>query len=137
MVFNQQYGSLAIPYDTMSVAGNEKALIDIVRQALDDGKAQNVVSIDLKGKSDIADFMVIASGTSSRHASSLGHNLIKHLKLQSRLYQEVLVEGINEGNWVLIDAGDVVVHIFKPEIREHYNLEKMWSMETPVELVAG
>jgi ribosome-associated protein len=71
--------------------------------------------------------MIIASGTSDRHTSSLAHNLIKNLKDKLN-YNHVYVEGVTEGNWVIVDVGDVVVHIFKPEFREMYNLEKMWAL---------
>lgn len=94
---------------------------------MEDGKAQDVVTISLKGKTDIADYMIIASGTSDRHTSSLAQNLVKNLK-EKLHYNHVSVEGIAEGNWVLVDIGDVIVHIFKPEFREMYNLEKMWAL---------
>jgi ribosome-associated protein len=102
-------------------------LRNLVQTSLEDGKAYNVVTIDLGGKTDIADYMVIASGTSNRHTSSLAQNLVKNIK-ETLGYNHVYVEGISEGNWVLVDVGNVVVHIFKPEYREMYNLEKMWSL---------
>lgn len=94
---------------------------------MENGKANNVVTIDLEGKTDIADYMVIASGTSDRHTSSLAQNLVKNIK-EVLGYNHVYVEGISEGNWVLVDVGNVIVHIFKPEYREMYNLEKMWAL---------
>jgi ribosome-associated protein len=94
---------------------------------LEDGKAQNVVTIDLMGKTDIADYMIIASGTSDRHTSSLAQTLAKNIK-EKLHYPNVSIEGASEGNWVLVDIGDVIVHIFKQEYRDMYNLEKMWAL---------
>lgn len=99
----------------------------VVQTSLDDGKALDIVTINLKGKSDIADYMIIASGTSDRHTSSLAQNLVKNIKEQLH-YDHITVEGMSDGNWVLVDVGDVIVHLFKPEYREMYNLEKMWAL---------
>lgn len=103
---------------------------------MEDGKASNVVTINLQGKTDIADYMVIASGTSDRHTSSLAHNLVQDIKERLGL-NYVYVEGISEGNWVLVDVGNVIVHIFKPEYREMYNLEKMWALPITQPVLAG
>lgn len=112
-------------------------LKNLVQNTLEDGKAENIVTVDLSGKTDIADFMVIASGTSSKHSSFLAEKIIQQIK-ESDPTITSHVEGVTEGNWVLVDAGDVIIHIFKPEIRELYNLEKMWSVSMPeAELVAG
>ncbi len=100
-------------------------LKQLIETSLEDGKAQNIVIIDLKNKTSIADYIFIASGTSERHVSSLGQNLIQ--KLKSFGLSNISSEGLNEGNWVLIDSGDIIVHIFKPEIRDFYNLEDMWK----------
>ncbi len=88
-------------------------------------KAEDIVTIDLAGKSSIADFMVVASGRSNRHVASVAENVIK--ELERAHVHRVRVEGLRQGDWVLIDAGDVIVHLFRPEVRDHYNLEKMWS----------
>ena len=88
-------------------------------------KAEDAVTIDLAGKSSIADCMVVASGRSNRHVASVAENVIKDLERAH--VSRVRVEGLRQGDWVLIDAGDVIVHLFRPEIRAHYNLEKMWS----------
>ncbi|MEK6746582.1 MAG: ribosome silencing factor [Pseudomonadota bacterium] len=101
----------------------------IVIKTLDTNKAEKIVSIDLSGKSDIADRMVIASGLSSKHVGSLADYVVTALKHAG--YTSVPTEGKESGDWVLVDAGDVIVHIFKPEVREHYNLEKMWSVAFP------
>jgi ribosome-associated protein len=83
----------------------------------------------LAGKTGIADYMVIASGTSSKHASSLADKVLKLLKLSYNF--ETTAEGIGRGDWVLIDAGDVIIHVFKEDVREIYNLEKMWMVPAP------
>ena len=100
----------------------ENEILEIVETSLDDGKAENVVVIDLKGKTSIANQMVIASGTSDRHVISLAQRVQENLKAAG--YKSVS-EGENRGDWVLID--DVIVHIFRPEVRDFYNLEKMWN----------
>ncbi len=96
---------------------------------MDANKAEKIVSIDLTGKSDIADRMVVASGMSSKHVGSLADYVVMALKQSG--YESVPTEGRESGDWVLVDAGDVIVHLFKPEAREHYNLEKMWSVAFP------
>ncbi len=102
----------------------ENEILEIVETSLDDGKAENVVVIDLKGKNSIANQMVIASGTSDRHVISLAQRVQENLKAAG--YKSVS-EGENRGDWVLIDAYDVIAHIFRPEVRDFYNLEKMWN----------
>lgn len=92
-------------------------------------KAEKIISIDLTGKIDIADRMVIASGTSSRHIGALADYVVAALKNAG--YTSVPTEGKESGDWILVDAGDVIIHIFKPETREYYNLEKMWSVAIP------
>ncbi len=96
---------------------------------LEDSKALDAVSIDLKGKTSLADFMVVASGTSNRHVASIAEHLIEALEKSGNA--RVRVEGMPHCDWVLIDAGDVIVHVFRPEVREFYNLEKMWSRARP------
>jgi ribosome-associated protein len=98
---------------------------------LDNNKAKNIVSIDLKKKSYIADYMIIASGTSSRHLQSLSENLISELKKKG--ISNCRMEGKESSDWKLVDAIDVIVHIFNPEKREFYDLEKMWSEPIPKE----
>jgi ribosome-associated protein len=93
--------------------------------SLDDSKAEDIVPIDIQGKSSIADHIVIASGRSHRHVAAVADNLLKALKEAG--LGNARVEGLSGADWVLIDAGDVIVHIFRPEVREFYNLEKMWQ----------
>ncbi len=100
-------------------------ILKLVLQSLDDDKAEEVVTIDLGGRSSMADAMVIASGRSTRQVAAMAQKLLDRLKERFRL--SARVEGKDVGDWVLIDTGDVVVHIFRPEVREFYQLEKMWS----------
>ena len=104
-----------------------KALHGLVLRSLDDDKAVEVVSIPLNGKSNIADFMVIASGRSTRQVASMADKLTERIKRE--LGRSVRVEGLPVADWVLIDAGDVIVHLFRPEVRSFYNLERMWAFE--------
>ena len=105
-----------------------EALLALVRRSLDDDKAEDVVVIDLEGKSAFADYMVIASGRSNRQVVAIADHLAEKLKQAGRGYTPV--EGKQTGDWVLVDAGDVVVHVFRPEPRAFYALEKMWALET-------
>ena len=100
-------------------------LKDIIINTLDINKASDIVSIDLKDKSSIADYMVVSSGTSTRHVSSIADKIQRTLKTSS--YKNIKVEGLQNCDWVLIDALDVIVNIFKPEVREFYMIEKIWS----------
>ncbi len=101
-----------------------KATLQCILSSLDDDKAEDVVSIDLAGKSEVADFMVICSGRSTRQVASISEKLVERLKQDQGVLSRV--EGKDAGDWVLIDAGDVIVHVFRPEVREFYQLEKMW-----------
>ena len=100
-----------------------------IEKILDSNKAQNITTIDLKNKSYIADYMIVASGTSSRHLQSLSEILVSELKKLG--LNNCRMEGKDSSDWKLVDAYDVIVHIFHPEKREFYNLEKMWSEEIP------
>lgn len=106
-------------------------LDSLVLATLEDAKAEEIVSIDLTGKSSIADTMIIASGRSQRHVGAIADQLQK--KLKGAGFARVRVEGMPACDWVLIDAGDIVVHVFRPEVRAFYNLEKMWSADRPPE----
>jgi ribosome-associated protein len=113
---------------------DQAKLLTIVLDLLSDGKAEDIVSIDLAGKTTIADAMVVASGRSQRHVGALADQLLEKLKEEG--VKGARVEGLPLCDWVLIDAGDIVVHIFRPEVRQFYNLEKMWSAERPTDPVA-
>lgn len=103
--------------------------MDFILASLDEDKAEDLVTIDLRGKSSIADCMVVCSGRSSRQVASIAEKLAD--KLKQELGRSTKVEGKVAGDWVLIDAGDVIVHVFRPEVREFYQLEKMWMDGAP------
>jgi ribosome-associated protein len=104
-----------------------EALHELVLRSLDDDQAQDVVTIPLTGKSSIADHMVIASGRSTRQVASMAQKLQQRIK--EDLGRNVRIEGLPVADWVLIDADDVIVHLFRPEVRSFYNLERMWAFE--------
>jgi ribosome-associated protein len=104
-------------------------LLKIVEKSLDADKAEDIVAIDLKGKSSIADFMVIATGRNSRQLAAMAQHLDE--KLSKAGTKKIGIEGLAQGEWVLLDGGDIIVHLFRPEIRKFYNLEKMWGVELP------
>ena len=101
-----------------------EAVLALVLKSVDDDKAEDIVQIDLRGRSDVADYMVICSGRSSRQVASIAEKLADRLKQEMQI--SVRMEGKDTADWVLIDAGDVIVHVFRPEVREFYQLEKMW-----------
>ena len=107
----------------------EDALLERIRTSLDDDKALDIVTIPLGGRSSLADAIVIATGTSSRHVAAIADHLARRLKEAG--YGTRPVNGAQQGDWVLVDAGDVIVHIFRAEVRDYYNLERMWSVEEP------
>ena len=110
---------------TDMAGGDSAALLARVQRQLDDDQAQDVVTIDLAGKSSIADHMVIASGRSTRQVAAIAQKLAEEIKRAG--HGPVRLEGLPAADWVLIDAGDVVVHVFRPEVRSFYNLERMWA----------
>lgn len=109
-------------------------MLKLVLKSLDEDKAEDVVSIDLQQKTPIADYMVVASGRSQRHVSALADHLARRLKEAG--YGNAHMEGMSQGDWVLIDSGDIVVHIFRPEVRDFYKLEKMWAADIPADQIA-
>ena len=106
---------------------NGDALLDLVKTSLDDDKAEDLVVIDLAGKSTIGDFMVVATGRSQRQVAAMADHLV--VKLKQSGIKDAAIEGKTQGDWVLIDAGDVIVHLFRPEVREFYGIEKMWMVD--------
>lgn len=109
----------------------QHSLAQDVIAALEDSKAEDVVQIDLAGKTSIADLMIVASGRSNVHVGAIADRVIKALKAAGQ--QAPRVEGLPHCDWVLVDAGDLIVHVFRPEVRQFYNLEKMWGGGRPVE----
>ncbi len=106
-------------------AATAQTLLALTEKTLEDGKAEDLVVIDLQDKSSFADYMVIATGRSQRQVVSLAERLLTALRDGG--HGRASVEGMSHGDWVLIDAGDVVIHLFRPEVRSYYNLEKMWG----------
>ncbi len=100
------------------------SMLDLVLNSLQDDKAEDIVTIELQGKSQIADYMVVASGRSTRQVSAIVEKLSDRLKQNMGIHARM--EGKGAGDWVLLDAGDIIVHVFRPEVREFYQLEKMW-----------
>ncbi len=120
----------------VSTAANDQAdttnapLLKLVLASLDDDQAVDTISIPLAGKSSIADYMVIASGRSTRQVASMAHKLSDRIKAETG--RPVRTEGLPTADWVLVDAGDVIIHLFRPEVRTFYNLERMWAFgDTP------
>jgi ribosome-associated protein len=105
----------------------EIKMIDVVLQSLEDAKAEDIVSIDIAGKSSLADHMVVTSGRSNRHVSAVADQVVKALR--DKGFGKPRIEGLPHADWVLVDGGDVIVHIFRPEVREFYNIEKMWQAD--------
>jgi ribosome-associated protein len=105
----------------------------LIEQSLDADKAEDIVTIQLDDQGGLADYMIVASGTSSRHVSALADKLMYRLSLKG--VKNMKAEGLNQSDWVAIDAGDVIVHIFRPEVRSFYNLEKMWGSFPVLEVV--
>jgi len=102
-------------------------LLEIIMTSLDDDKAEEIISIDLKGKTSIADSMIIASGRSTRQVAAIAEHVSTNIKKAG--FGPCKIEGLEKSDWVLIDAGDAIIHVFRPEVRSFYNLEKMWNMD--------
>ena len=138
-----QAHSLSAAADTPASTGHAVTAIEaepgslheLVLQQLDEDQAQDVISIDLAGKSSIADHMVIASGRSTRQVASIAQKLAEKVKQAG--YGPVKLEGLPAADWVLIDTGDVVVHLFRPEVRSFYNLERMWAFGDAPPVASG
>ncbi len=107
----------------------QSELLRRIVASLDDDKAENIITIDLEGRGAIADAAVVASGRSSRHVAAIADHLARRLKEGG--YGTRPISGAATGDWVLVDAGDVIVHVFRPEVREYYDLEGMWNVGTP------
>ena len=117
-----------------AIVAKRKAKSDLLKyvlKGLDDAKAEDIVTLDLDGKAALADQMVVASGRSNRHVAAITEQLEE--KLKKKGFKDLKIEGLPHCDWVLVDAGDVIVHIFRPEVRTFYNLEKLWSPNAPAD----
>ena len=117
--------------ELVSEGQDSEALVEQILGWLDEAKAEDVIPINLAGKSSVGDFMVIASGRSARHVGAVADQLRRKLKDAGQ--GTVRVEGTDNCDWVLLDTGDIIIHVFRPEVREFYNLEKMWQADAPAE----
>ena len=115
------------PKAAKPVAPPASALLDRIKASLEDDKAEDIVTINLQDRSSLCDAVVIASGRSTRHVMSIAEHLARRLKEEG--YGTRPVTGAAQGDWVLVDAGDVIVHVFRPEVRDYYDLEGMWSVQ--------
>ncbi len=104
-------------------------MIDVVLQSLGDAKAENTVAVDMRGRSPLADHLVVATGRSHRHVAAVAEQVMRALKEKG--FGNARVEGLRQADWVLVDAGDVIVHVQRPEVRDFYNLEKIWAADIP------
>jgi len=119
----------AAPKPKPVIENAAEKIAELVLARLDDDKAEDVVVIDLMGKSPLADTIIVASGRSARHVAALADHVQRSLKEGG--FGKVQVEGLPQADWVLIDVGDVIIHIFRPEVRSFYQLEKIWSVDSP------
>ncbi|WP_371870911.1 ribosome silencing factor [Pelagibacterium lentulum] len=113
--------------DAAPKAGAQRPQIDIILETLEDAKAEDTIAIDITGKSSLSDHMVVTTGRSNRHVAAIADQLVKALRDNG--YDKPRMEGLAAADWVLVDTSDVIVHIFRPEVREFYNIEKMWAAE--------
>ena len=120
---------------TRTVRSDVEDTVRLLLGSLDDMKAEEIVEIDVRGKSAIADVMIVATGRVARHVGGITDRLVKDLKEAG--HHRIRVEGVPVCDWVLIDTGDVIIHVFRPEVRAFYNLEKMWSSGRPNELLSS
>ena len=114
-----------VPAPVSEASYDAEEILSLALAQLEDDKAEEIVSIELRGKTTIADYMVVASGRSQRHVGAIAEHLVEALK--ARGVKGVRIEGMPACDWVLIDASDIIVHLFQPEVRSFYNIEKMWS----------
>ena len=121
------------PISKPRTACDADQILELITTSLDDDKAENILTIPLRGKSAIADYMVVASGASSRQVAAMAEHI--EFKLKQNKIAILGLEGLRQADWVLIDANDVVVHLFRPEVREFYGLERMWANDAVEEIV--
>jgi ribosome-associated protein len=119
------------PVSATPVPLSTQETLSLLEKLLEDNQAENRITIDLAGKTTLADFMIVASGRNARHVNAMTDYALEALK--NKGIKEVQIEGVPACDWVLIDAHDVIVHLFRPEVREFYNLEKMWQAARQIE----
>lgn len=119
----------ALPIERSKGVGGSDGLLKLILGVLDDAKAEDTMAIDLDGKSSMGDYIVVTSGRSGRHVGAIADRMTRALKDNG--FGRAGVEGLPHCDWVLIDAGEIIVHVFRPEVREFYNLEKMWQAPRP------
>ncbi|WP_417767984.1 ribosome silencing factor [Stappia sp.] len=127
MIFDSEATAAAAPHPAAGGTRGRAALLDTVLASLSDSKAEDIVTIDITGKSPMADQVIVASGRSHRHVGAIADHLQSDLKDAG--HGNAKIEGAPQCDWVLIDAGDVIVHVFRPEVRDFYNIEKLWSAD--------
>lgn len=116
-----------VPSPITAAAPSVNSAVELILNVLDDAKAEETVSVDITGKSSLADHMIVTSGRSQRHVGAVADQIIRALREHG--FGKPRVEGLPHCDWVLVDTGDVIVHIFRPEVREFYNIEKMWQAD--------
>ena len=129
---NIKEAAAILTYDIGHISPEE--MKTLVEQSLDADKAEDIVVIDLENQSALADYMIIASGTSTRHVSALAQKLKQRLELQG--VREIRMEGLTQSDWVVVDAGDIIIHLFRPEVRSFYNMEKMWGALPALDVIS-
>ena len=122
-------------HNTSEFALTPEETKQLVVQTLDSDKAEDIEVINLSSQSSIADYMIVASGRSTRQVVALAEKLKIRLGLEG--IKDITIEGAGQGDWVILDAGDIIVHLFRPEVREYYGIEKMWSLTQPIEFHDG
>lgn len=113
--------------DALPKVAPQPPLLDLILATLEDAKAEDTLAIDVTGKSSLSDHMVVTSGRSNRHVSAIADQLVKAMRENG--YSKPRIEGLPTADWVLVDAEDVIIHVFRPEVREFYNIEKMWAAD--------
>ena len=121
------------PISKPHTACDADQILELITTSLDNDKAENILTIPLRGKSALADYMVVASGTSSRQVAAMAEHI--EFKLKQNKIAILGLEGLRQADWVLIDANDVIVHLFRPEVREFYGLERMWADDAAEEII--
>jgi len=116
-------------FEPASQGQDSEAVVEQILHWLDEAKAENLITISLAGKSSVADFMIISSGRSARHVGAVADQIRRKLKENGQ--GNLKIEGDETCDWVILDSGDIIIHVFRPEVREFYNLEKMWQAERP------